>query len=111
MNRLIKRLLVPGLLAGFATFAWMSLPHRDGAEEAGAKGEPAQGVVLAVDVAAGYVTISHGALQSLGMPPMTMVFRAADAAQLQEIRAGDRIRFRVAGTGGELRASEIEVAR
>jgi Cu(I)/Ag(I) efflux system periplasmic protein CusF len=111
MKRLMKRLLVPGLLAGFAAFAWMSLPHPDGADEAGAKGELAQGVVLAVDGTAGYVTISHGALQSLGMPPMTMIFRAANAAQLQEIRAGDRVRFRVTSKDGELRAGEIEVAR
>ena len=43
-----------------------------------------------MDVAALKVTLRHGELKNLNMPPMTMVFRVQDAAQLAPLKAGDK---------------------
>lgn len=51
------------------------------------------GVVKKVDKGAGKVTISHGPLENLGMPKMTMVFRVKDPAMLDRLKEGDEIRF------------------
>lgn len=52
------------------------------------------GQVRKVDRAGGKVTLSHGPLTHLGMPTgMTMVFRVKEAAWLDQMKTGDRIRF------------------
>lgn len=55
----------------------------------------AEGTVISVDVERGRVTLKHGAIQALGMPAMTMVFRAADSAMLANVKPGDAVRFKV----------------
>ena len=71
----------------------------------------ADGTVKKVDKAAGKLTISHGPLEHLDMPPMTMVFRAADPAMLDEVKAGDRIRFAAERVGGAFTVTALEVVR
>lgn len=71
----------------------------------------ADGTVKKVDKAAGKITISHGPLEHLDMPPMTMVFRAADPAMLDEVKAGDRIRFAAERVGGAFTVTALEVVR
>jgi Cu(I)/Ag(I) efflux system protein CusF len=47
------------------------------------------------------VTIKHGELKNLNMPPMTMVFRVADPAMLDQAKTGGKVQFiaeKVAGT-------------
>ena len=51
------------------------------------------GLVKKVDKDAGKVTISHGPLDNLGMPKMTMVFRVKDPAMLDRLKEGDKILF------------------
>lgn len=51
------------------------------------------GLVKKVDKSAGKVTLSHGPLPALGMPAMTMVFRVKEAGWLDQMKAGDKIRF------------------
>jgi len=53
-----------------------------------------EGVIRKVDAAAGKVTIRHGELANLGMPPMTMTFTASDHTLLKGYKAGDKVRFR-----------------
>lgn len=55
----------------------------------------AEGTVISVDVERARVTLKHDAIQALGMPAMTMVFRAADAAMLANVKPGDAVRFKV----------------
>lgn len=110
----MKKLLVFGMLAAFAAFAWLSLPHPTPPQDAGhvdAPGELADGVVLAVDKITRNLTISHGPLQSLGMPPMTMVFQVDDAATLERVKAGDRVKFHADAAGGALIATKIELVK
>ena len=52
-----------------------------------------EGVIRKVDKAAGKITIRHGELYKLGMPPMTMTFRVSDPAMLNRVKPGDSVRF------------------
>ncbi|KWO55562.1 copper-binding protein [Burkholderia territorii] len=58
--------------------------------------------VKRVDPASGKITLKHGALENVGMPPMTMAFKAKDAAMLSEVRAGDKVKVRVENVNGTL---------
>ena len=63
--------------------------------------EMTEGEVRKVDKGARKLTIKHGEIRNLDMPPMTMVFQVKDGAMLDQLKAGDRIRFVVeqAATG------------
>lgn len=49
--------------------------------------------VTKVDKAQAKVTLKHGEIKNLDMPPMTMVFRAKDPKMLEGLAVGDKIRF------------------
>lgn len=112
--------IVVMVVAAFGTFAWFMLPAapRSGpvplsGGHAGHAGDPAaisEGTVLAVDRSSRSVTISHGALANLGMPAMTMVFQVADPGILEQVKPGDRVKFRADAVGGAFTASSIEIA-
>ncbi|MEO7392597.1 MAG: copper-binding protein [Ramlibacter sp.] len=57
------------------------------------------------------ITLKHGEIKNLDMPPMTMVFQVNDAALLDKFKAGDKVRFRAAKEGGSIVATEIQPAR
>ena len=63
------------------------------ASAAASSAEMADGEVRKVDKGAKKLTIKHGEIKSLDMPPMTMVFQVKDAALLDAVKAGDKIRF------------------
>lgn len=56
------------------------------------------------------VTLRHGAIQNLEMPPMTMVFRVADASVLGSLQPGDKVRFRAEQVSGAYHVTRIEKA-
>ena len=68
------------------------------------------GVVKKVDRSAGKITLSHGPLPALGMPAMTMVFRVKDAAWLDQMKAGDKIRFMADKVNGAFTVVHFETA-
>ncbi len=76
-----------------------------------AKGAMAEGEVRKVDMDAKKVTLKHGPIPSLDMPPMTMVFRVKDPAMLDRMKAGDRIRFQAEKIGGAYTVTEVEEAK
>ena len=39
----------------------------------------------------GMATMKHGALDSVGMPPMTMAFKAKDTAMVKQAKEGDKV--------------------
>ncbi len=51
-----------------------------------------EGLVKKVDKIKGTVTLQHGALPN-GMPPMTMAYKVKDRAWLDQLQAGQKIRF------------------
>lgn len=53
----------------------------------------ASGEVTKIDKANSRVTLRHGEIKNLDMPPMTMNFRVRDGKILDEVAVGDRVRF------------------
>jgi Cu(I)/Ag(I) efflux system periplasmic protein CusF len=53
----------------------------------------ADGEVRKIDKAQSKITLKHGELKTLDMPPMTMVFRVKDAQWLDGLSVGDKVRF------------------
>lgn len=78
---------------------------------AGATTALSEGVVRKVDAENGKITLRHGPLENLDMPPMTMVFRAAPASLLDGVKVGDKVRFRAEEIDGVYTVTAIEPAR
>ncbi|MGA8515444.1 MAG: copper-binding protein, partial [Burkholderiaceae bacterium] len=55
--------------------------------------DAADAEVRKVDKEAKKVTLKHGPIKNLDMPPMTMVFQVRDAALFDKLAAGDKIKF------------------
>ncbi|MFA7267709.1 MAG: copper-binding protein [Sterolibacterium sp.] len=69
-----------------------------------------EGLVKKLDKPAGKVTISHGPLPN-GMPAMTMVFSVKDAAWLDQMKDGDKIRFMADTVNGAMTVVHFEKAK
>ena len=74
-------------------------------------GATSDGEVRKVDKNAKKITIKHGPLQNLDMPPMTMVFRVKDPAMLDQVKVGDRVKFQAEKVGGALTVTQIAPAK
>lgn len=72
--------------------------------------ELSEGEITRLDVQALKVTLRHGELKNLDMPPMTMVFRVRDAAALAPLKAGDKVRFRAERINGVFYLTQVEKA-
>ncbi len=72
------------------------------ADEGMAKGE-----VVKVDKAAGKITLKHGPIKKLDMDGMTMVWRVADPAMLDQVKPGDHIEFDADRVNGALTVTKI----
>lgn len=70
----------------------------------------ASGEVRKVDMDSKKITIKHGEIKSLDMPPMTMVFQVKDRALLDKAKAGDKIRFSAEQSGSAFFVTHIELA-
>jgi Cu/Ag efflux protein CusF len=71
----------------------------------------ADGEVRRVDKAANRITIKHGDVKSIDMPPMTMVFKAKDPAMLDQVKVGDKIKFDAAKVGDDYVVTRLEPAK
>lgn len=69
------------------------------------------GEVRRIDKAAGKVTLKHGEIRNLDMPGMTMVFQVKDAAMLDAVKVGDKVRFHVEKQGGAFVVTEMQLAQ
>ena len=76
-----------------------------------AASEMSEGEVRKVDKEAGKLTLRHGEIKNLEMPPMTMVFRAQDPAMLERVKPGDKVRFTAEQKAGALVITRIEPAK
>lgn len=56
------------------------------------------------------VTLRHGEIKNLEMPPMTMVFRVRDPGVVGSLQPGDKVRFRAELVGGAYHVVHIEKA-
>lgn len=66
-----------------------------------------EGLVKKIDKTKGTVTLAHGALPN-GMPPMTMAYRVKDAAWLDKMKVGQKIRFATDPADGGMTVVQFE---
>jgi hypothetical protein len=69
------------------------------------------GEVRKIDAGRGLVSIKHGPLANLGMPPMTMTFELASAELAHDVKPGDKVRFVAEKSGNGYRVTRLEAAR
>ena len=70
-----------------------------------------EGEVRKIDKAAGKITIKHGEIRNLDMPPMTMVFKAEPPSLLDRVQVGDKVTFKAEKVGTTYTVTEIAPAR
>lgn len=75
-----------------------------------ATAELSEGEVVRWDAATAKLTLRHGPIRNLDMPPMTMVFRVTDPAQAAQVKAGAKVRFRAEQQAGAYVVTRIEPA-
>ncbi len=83
------------LLTASAVFAQAALPTTE-AE------------VRKIDLDAKKITLKHGEIKNLEMPPMSMVFQVKDPAMLEKIKAGDKVLFTADKINGAFTVMSIE---
>jgi Cu/Ag efflux protein CusF len=99
--------------AGLAVHAGADMSHKQLAQNeakpaAAASAEWTAGEVRKVDKAAGKVTIKHGAIPKLDMPPMFMAYQVKDKAMLDDLKPGDKIKFDVDRVDGKYTVTGLE---
>ncbi len=71
----------------------------------------ADGEIRKVDKDSKKITIKHGEIKNLDMPPMTMVFQLKDVALVDKIQAGDKVKFKVEKQSGSYVVTELQLAK
>ena len=70
-----------------------------------------EGEVKKVDKELKKITLKHGEIKNLDMPGMTMVFRVKDPAMLDQVKAGDKVKFKAEKLDGAITVTEISPAK
>jgi Cu(I)/Ag(I) efflux system protein CusF len=73
-----------------------------------ASAQTVNGEVVKIEADRGRITLKHEAIPNLEMDPMTMVFRVADPAMLQQVREGERVRFEASRVNGNITITRIQ---
>jgi Cu(I)/Ag(I) efflux system protein CusF len=68
----------------------------------------AEGEVRRVDKAGGKISLKHGEIKNLDMPPMSMVFQVSDKALLDKVKVGDKVNFTASQVNGDYTVMSIE---
>ena len=114
-SSLFSRFIASACLALAAAHA-SAQAHEHGAHDAAPatlQDDPAAlsvGEIKKVDKDTARLTIKHGPLNNLGMSGMTMVFKVKDPAMLDQVKAGDQIRFRAERVDGALTVTRLDLA-
>lgn len=108
----VRNLIVAGLFGALAAPAWAQKPADDhSAHHGSAQAVLSDGEIRKVDKDARKITIKHGPLPALDMPAMTMVFQVKDAAMLEKVKSGDKVKFEAQKLGGAYTVVRIEGAK
>ena len=65
--------------------------------------------VRKVDLRAGKITLKHGEIPNLDMPPMTMVFQFSATALPDNLKPGDKVRFRADKVNGAYTVLDLSI--
>ena len=68
----------------------------------------AEGVVRRIDLDNNKISIRHGEIKALDMPPMTMVFVAKKPELLKSLSPGDEVVFEAFDTNGQYSIGNIK---
>ena len=111
MNMLNARIASAALVAAFA-FAGQAGAQAPAAEtqQAAATAEFADGEIRKIDRDNRKLTIKHGPLVAMDMPPMTMVFGVRDESLLDQVKVGEKVRFQAEKIDGKFVVTRIEAA-
>jgi Cu/Ag efflux protein CusF len=115
MNQEPETMRIPATVA-IASLALFAAPlHAQHGSHGTAAAAPAtasaalsEGEVRRIDKGAGKITLKHGPLANLDMPPMTMTFDVRDRAALDKLQVGDKVRFRAEKDGTQYVVTRIE---
>lgn len=69
------------------------------------------GEIRKIDLEQGKVTLKHGPIDNLGMPAMTMVFKAASPRLLDNLKPGDKVKFSADSINGTTVVTAIEAVK
>ncbi len=82
------------------------------AEPAATSGAPLTlGEIRKVDKDLGKLTIKHGPISNLDMPPMTMIFKVGNPTMLDQVKVGDKVRFDVERANGAMTVVRMETIK
>ena len=98
-------------LTSFAQDKPSALPTPPAASAAAATTELADGEIRKIDKENKKITLKHGDIKSLDMPGMTMVFQVKDAAMLDQVKVGDKVKFQAEKSGNNFVVTEIVPAK
>lgn len=112
MHKIAALVLVPVFLcAGMVRAAEPASAPSTGSSAAQTSTEMTEGEVRKVDIETRKITLRHGEIKNLGMPAMSMVFQVKDPAMLDQVKAGDKVRFRAEKMNGALTVTNIEALK
>ena len=115
MKHLLIKLAAAAAIAASAYAVWaqtVSAPKAESkAESKVASTDMTDGEVRKIDKESKKVTLKHGPIKNLDMPGMTMVFQVKDAAMLDSLKAGDKVKFKAEQSGRAYFVTEIEPAK
>ena len=89
-----KVFAISSLLMAASVFAQTTLPT-------------VEAEVRKVDIDAKKITLKHGEIKNLGMPPMSMVFQMKDPSMLEKLKAGDKVQFTADNINGAMTVMSI----
>ena len=110
MKKFSMTIYVLGALAVSSPFAQPTSPNAP-AQATPATAALTDAEVRKVDKDASKITLKHGELKNLEMPAMTMVFQVKDKSMLDQVKAGDKVRFTADKVGGAFTITHIEAAK
>jgi len=70
-----------------------------------------EGEIRKVDKDTAKITIKHGEIKNLDMPPMTMVFQVKERALLDTAKPGEKVRFVVEKVGTSYVITTLEAVK
>lgn len=106
--------LITASISSFAASHAGAPMAKDDAKKAmpvAAAADIADGEVRKVDKENKKITLKHGVIKSLDMPGMTMVFGIKDAAMLDNLRVGDKVKFKAEQAGSAIVVTDIQMAK
>jgi Cu(I)/Ag(I) efflux system periplasmic protein CusF len=74
---------------------------------AGAVADMADGEVRKIDMSQNRLTLKHGEIKNIDMPPMTMVFRIKDTKLFEGLAVGDKVKFAAEQVDGSYVVTQI----